>query len=64
MASPSVSKIVSSPKLRYVINAGQWRTEGGLGGSTPPPNFRSFEKIEPDCKLSRKCLVFLFQHPN
>ena len=43
---------------------GQWRTEGGGGGLTPPPKFRSFDKVEPDCKLSRKCLVFLFQHPN
>ena len=39
----------------------QWRTGGG---STPPPKFRSFDIVEPDCKLSGKCLVFLFQHPN
>ena len=32
---------------------------GGFGG---PPKFRSFEKVEPDCKLSGKYLVFLFQH--
>ena len=39
---------------------------GGLGVQTRPPlpKFRSFDKVEPDCKLSRKCLVFLFQHPN
>ena len=39
---------------------------GSLGGSKPPPppKFRSFDKVEPDCKLSGKCLVFLFQHPN
>ena len=36
----------------------------GRGGFTPPPKFRSFNKVEPDCKLSEKCLVFLFQHPN
>ena len=43
----------------------QWRTEGGLGVQpAPPPKFRSFDKVEPDCKLSGKCLVFLFQHPN
>ena len=30
----------------------------------PPPKFRSLDKVEPDCKLSGKCLVFLFQHPN
>ena len=43
----------------------QWRTEGGGWGVQPPsPKFRSFDKVEPDCKLSGKCLVFLFQHPN
>ena len=44
----------------------QWRTDGeGLDGSNlPPPKFRRFDKVEPDCKLSGKCLVFLFQHPN
>ena len=35
---------------------------GGVGGFNPPPSkFRSFDKVEPDCKLSEKC-VFLFQH--
>jgi hypothetical protein len=33
------------------------------GGSTPP-KIPKFYKVEPDCKLSGKCLVFLFQHPN
>ena len=46
----------------------QWRTEGGGGGVfgvfKPPPKFRSFDKVEPDFKLSGKCLVFLFQHPD
>ena len=39
--------------------------EGG-GVQTPPHSqkFRSFEKVEPDFKLSGKCLVFLFQRPN
>ena len=38
---------------------------GGLWGSIPPaPKFGSFDKVEPDCKLSGKCLVFLFQQPN
>ena len=38
---------------------------GWLGGfKPPPPKFRSFVKVEPDCKLSGKCLVFLFQHLN
>jgi hypothetical protein len=37
----------------------------GVGVQTPfPQKFRSFDKVEPDCKLSGKCLVFLFQHPN
>ena len=31
---------------------------------TPPPKFRSFDKAAFDGKLSGKCLVFLFQHPN
>ena len=37
---------------------------GGGSNPPPPPKFLSFDKVEPDCKLSRKCLVFLFQHPN
>ena len=41
----------------------QRRTEGGFK-PPPPPEFRSFDKVEPDWKLSGKCLVFLFQHPN
>jgi len=36
---------------------------GGLGVQTPP-KFQSFDKAAFDCKLSGKCLVFLFQHPN
>jgi hypothetical protein len=53
--------------FRFEISAcvSQWRTEGGgLGGSTPPPEIPKFYKVEPDCKLSGKCLVFLFQQPN
>ena len=42
----------------------QWHTEGGGCSNPLPPKFRSFDKVEPDCKLSRKCLVFIFQHPN
>ena len=47
-------------------NTNQWRTEGegGFGGFKHPKNFQSFDKVEPDCKLGGKCLVFLFQHPN
>ena len=37
---------------------------GGEGQTPPPTTFRSYDKVKPDCKLSRKCLVFLFQHPN
>ena len=44
----------------------QWRTEGGFGVFKPPPHpkLRNFDKAAFDCKLSGKCLVFLFQHPN
>ena len=38
--------------------------KGELGGFNPPPKFRIFDKVELDCKLSGKRLVFLFQHPN
>ena len=41
--------------------------EGVWGVQPPPPHppkFRSFDKAAFDCKLSGKCLVFLFQHPN
>ena len=33
---------------------------------TPPPKkkSRSFDKVKLDCKLSGKCLVFLFQNLN
>ena len=32
---------------------------GGVGVfKPPPPKFQSFDKVEPDCKLSGKCLVF------
>jgi len=37
---------------------------GGFGVFKHPPKFRSFDKAAFDCKLSGKCLVFLFQHPN
>ena len=30
----------------------------------PTPASRKFDKVKPGCKLSGKCLVFLFQHPN
>ena len=39
--------------------------EGGWVVQTPPSSkFRSFDKVESDCKLSGKYLVFLFQHRN
>ena len=48
---------------RYgLFTSGAPRRFGGF--KPPPPKFRSFDKVEPDCKLSGKCLVFLFQHPN
>ena len=48
-----------------VLWPGAVEYQGGGGWSVQtPPKFRSFDKVEPDCKLSRKCLVFLFQHPN
>jgi hypothetical protein len=31
----------------------QWRTEGGLGGSTPP-KFRSFDEAEPNSQFHGK----------
>ena len=40
-----------------------YRREVG-GVQPPPPKFLSFDNVEPDCKLSGKCLVFPFQHPN
>ena len=52
-----------------MVSIVQW-CNGGGGFQTPPTKFRSFDKVEPDCKLCRKCLVFLFllnlgrQHPN
>ena len=55
------SYVLDDPEFQS--NYGQWRTEGGWGVN-PPPKFRSFDKVEPDCKLSGKCLMFLFQHPN
>ena len=41
-----------------------YRKGGGWGGSTPPPEIRSFDKVGPGCKLSGNCLVFLFQNAN
>ena len=41
------------------------RESWGVQTLPPPlPKFRSFDKAAFDCKLSGKCLVFLFQHPN
>jgi hypothetical protein len=47
-----------------ILSSYQWRTEGGGGSTPPPPKFRSFDNVEPECKLSGKCLVFLIQHHN
>ena len=50
--------------VTFVWNSGE--PKGELRGVQfpPPRKFRSFDKVEPDCKLSGKCLVFLFQLPN
>ena len=45
-----------------MYNLLQWRTEGGFGVFQPPPEIPKFSQIQPDCKLSRKYVVFLFQH--
>ena len=45
-------------------SSGVTRVGGGFGVFKTPPKFQSFDKVEPGCKLSGKCLVFLFQHPN
>jgi hypothetical protein len=44
----------------------QWRTEAGGGGGvqTPFSEIPKFDRVEPDCILSGKCSVLLFQHPN
>jgi hypothetical protein len=51
---------------KYVFLAVAYRE--GLGVQPPSPKFRSFDKAEPNSqfrgKYIRKCLVFLFHHPN
>jgi len=58
-----ISKFINS-----IWNKEEWPQAvvygGGVEGFKPSPKFRSFDKVEPDCKLSGKYLVFLFQHPN
>jgi hypothetical protein len=47
------------------LKAVAYRRGGGVRVfNPPPPKFRSFDEVEPDCKLSGKGLMFLFQHPN
>ena len=48
----------------YGIMCNSGVPRGRIWGVPPPPKFRSFDTVEPDYKLSRKYLVFLFQHPN
>ena len=55
--------MITSAKVMWVKGALSSGVQRG-GGFKPPPKFRSFDKAAFDCKLSRKCLVFLFQHPN
>jgi hypothetical protein len=38
--------------------------QGGGFGGVNPPEIPKFYKVEPDCKLSGNCLVFLFKHSN
>jgi hypothetical protein len=50
---------VSNSALFYhpgvVRSCYQWLTEGwGLGGSNPPPKFRSFDKAEPNSQFRGK----------
>ena len=52
-------------ELKFILVLFSGVARGGVGVfKPPPPKFQSFDKVEPDCKLSGKCLVFLFQHPN
>jgi hypothetical protein len=37
--------IGNKTKWGIVKRSTQWRTEGGLGGSNPPPKFRNFDKV-------------------
>ena len=61
----SVTKWTLNHLHGCTVHAESGVPSGGLGVQRPlPPKFRSFDKVEPDCKLSGKCLVFLFQHPN
>ena len=53
----------NSRKCGFIINVISVAYRGGFGALNPP-NFRSFDKVEPDCKFSGKCSVFLFQHTN
>ena len=64
---------VTRPQRNRCIHCGKYSrvkacTHIGVprGGCSnpPPPKFRNFDKVEPDCKLSGKCLVSLFQRPN
>jgi hypothetical protein len=65
-----VSAAHKSAGMLHLLNAsvdfdgGVPRGEFGGGFKHPPPKFRIFDRVEPGCKLSGKCLVFLFQHPN
>ena len=54
----------SKEKQVQGLTSHQWRTERGWGGVQTPLKFRRYDKVEPDCKFSGTCLVFLFQQPN
>ena len=51
-------------KFMLYLHPVAYRGEGWGVQHPQNPKFRSFDKVETDCKLSGKCLVFLFQHPN
>jgi hypothetical protein len=65
-ANPDTPLHVSG-SLHYWQKSVAYR-EGGFGGFTPSPKFRSFNKADPNSlfrgKYIRNRLVFLFHHPN
>jgi hypothetical protein len=52
----TIRRIPTTIQFRnFLITYMQWRTEGGLGGSTPPPlKLRKFDKAEPNSHFRGK----------